>query len=283
MGLLIANMIVLIIWTILSPQIWTREVTGVDIYGRTISSVGHCITEKSFLFIIILGIINLSALLITLWQAYKARHIKTILGETKYITMATSSMLLVFIMGIPVMIIAYENPRALYFVEMFIIFIVCMSLILFTFWPKVKLNREVQRGAINMQSVVKEFSEQSHVYQFKKKSQSVRSSVFPSISIKPRSFTSSTTMNEQENYGKKSSISCEEGKTDDELAREDERKQRKSFDLEVLESNENKIIKRTENIFDIGILDRSNEFAELQKENAALKNELHSIEQLFAA
>merc|ERR1712039_1004892 len=109
--------------------------------------------------------------------------------------------------------------------------------------------------------------------------------VFPSISIqtmKPRSFTSSTTMNEQENYGKKSSISCEGGKTD-ELAREDEKKQRKSFDLEVLESNENKIIKRTENIFDISILDRSNEFAELQKENAALKNELHSIEQLFAA
>merc|ERR1712048_1245745 len=97
-------------------------------------------------------------------QAYKARHIKTILGETKYITMATSSMLLVFIMGIPVMIIAYDNPKALYFVEMFIIFIVCMSLILFTFWPKLILQREVKRGNINMQNVVKEFAEQSQVY-----------------------------------------------------------------------------------------------------------------------
>merc|ERR1711862_532574 len=218
--------------TIMSPQIWTRKVTGVDIHGRTISSMGQCTAERSTPFIITLMIINLSALSITLWQAYKARHIKTILGETKYIAMATSSMLLVFIMGIPVMIIAYENPRALYFVEMFIIFIVCMSLILFTFWPKVKLNREVQRGTINMQSVIKEFSEQSHVYQFKKKSQTVRSSIFPSMSIrnmKPRSFTTSTTMNEQENYGKKSSISCEGGKTDDELARETKRNKGSHF------------------------------------------------------
>merc|ERR1712190_84480 len=289
-ALFIANMIVLIIWTILSPQIWTREVTGVDIYGRTISSVGHCITEKSFLFIITLGIVNLSALFITLWQAYKARHIKTILGETKYISMATSSLLLVLIMGIPVMIIAYENPRALYFVEMFIIFIVCLSLILFTFWPKVRLNRKVQRGSINMHNVIREFSEQAHGYQSRKRSGTLtRSSIFPSITVqnmKTRSFTNTTMKSEHDNNDfKKSSISIEGGKIDKELTarEEDEKKQSKSVDLEVLESNEDKIMQETENCFEIGILDRSSEYAELQKENAALKKELHDIEQLFVA
>lgn len=281
-SLFVANVIVLTTMTIMSPQIWTRKVTGVDIYGRTISSMGQCTAERSPPFIITLMIINLSALSITLYQAYKARHIKTILGETKYITMATSSMLLVFIMGIPVMIIAYDNPRALYFVEMFIIFIVCMSLILFTFWPKVRLNRKVQRGSINMQNVIREFAEQAHGYEFRKRSETLRSSIFPSITVqnmKATSFGSTSMMNEHDNNGsKKSSISIEEGKIDKELE-----KQSKSVNLEVLESNENKIMKETENSFEIGIQDRSNEFAELQEENAALKKELHAIEQLFAA
>merc|ERR1711982_59390 len=188
-----------------------------DVYGRTISSVGRCAFRESFPFIISIGCINLSALLFTLWQAYKARHIKTILGETKHIAMATSSMILVFVMGIPVMLLSYGNPRALYFVEMFIIFIVCMSLILFTFWPKVQLNRKVQLGTINMQNVIKEFSEQAHVYRFKKKFPTEMSSIFPSITIenmKSKSFTSTTLINEQESSGKKISISTEVGKID---------------------------------------------------------------------
>merc|ERR1711862_501701 len=136
-------------------------------------------------------------------------------------------------------------------------------------------------GSINMQNVIREFSKQAHGYQFRKRSETLRS-IFPSITVqnmKTTSFTSTSMMNEHDNNGgKKSSISIEEGKIDKKLE-----KQSKSVDLEVLESNENKIMKETENNFEIGILDRSNEFAELQEENAALKKELHAIEQLFTA
>merc|ERR1711982_109015 len=172
--------------------------------------------------------------------------------------------------GIPVMIIAYENPRALYFVEMFIIFIVCMSLILFTFWPKVQLNRKVQLGTINMQNVIKEFSEQAHVYRFKKKFPTEMSSIFPSITIqnmKSKSFTSTTLMNEQESSGKKTSISTEVGKIDEELTRKYENNQSKSHDLEILESNEDKIMEEVEDNFTMDIRPQSDdEFTKLREE-----------------
>merc|ERR1712008_170601 len=108
---------------------------------------------------------------------------------------------LVLVMGIPVMLLSYENPRALYFVEIFIIFIVCMSLILFTFGPKLILQREVKRGNINMQTVVKEFAAQSQVYRSSRKKSRSSSIMDINSILAPISFRRNSA-NEKENSKK---------------------------------------------------------------------------------
>lgn len=272
----VANMIVLILWTSISPQTWHRTVTSVDVYGRTISSVGRCAFRESFPFIIAIGCINLSALLFTLWQAYKARHIKTILGETKYIAMATSSMILVFVMGIPVMLLSYENPSALYFVEMFIIFIVCMSLILFTFGPKLYLQREVKRGNINMQTVVKEFAAQSQVYQSsKKKSRSSSIMNINSILARGNSDNKKENSSKENNDNSRQVVQIEEG-----VDKKINKKGRSSVQ-EDLEDINSSFEEGMEGDVAIGAITVENAISVLKVENDILKNELYSLQELL--
>merc|ERR1712039_1103768 len=116
---------------------------------------------------------NLIALCLTLFEAYKARHIKTVLGETIYVSMAAGSMSLVVAMGVPIAIIANENPTALFFVNLFIIFITCISLLFFIFYPKVKYHFSLVRGENSMKAVVKDFAEQAHAHHAKSKKRKI--------------------------------------------------------------------------------------------------------------
>ena len=272
-------MIVLILWTSVSPLTWERTVTSVDVYDRTISSVGRCAVKDSLPFIIAIGGINLSALVFTLWQAYKARHIKTILGETKYIAMATSSMLLVFLMGIPVMALAYETPRALYFVEMFIIFIVCMSLILFTFLPKVILQREVTRGNIDMQNVVKEFAHQSEVYRSSRlKSRNSIRDISSILDFSPDSFRSDSTKGShpKENNDSHKAIQIKESENKKPKPRGE-----RSYVEEVISKINSCAEEGIEGDYAIRSVTIENAMSILKEENEILKKELHGLQQLL--
>merc|ERR1711862_208456 len=85
----------------------------------------------------------------------------------KYVAMAAGSMLLVFAMGIPIAIIANDNPRARFFINLFIIFIICISLLLF-FYPKVIYHIALVKEGKSINDLVKEFTEESHAYSLKK-------------------------------------------------------------------------------------------------------------------
>jgi len=165
------NMILLIVWTSITPLTWQRSISSVDSFDRTLSSWGFC-NHQNILFPSLLVLTSSLALCLTLYEAYKARHIKTVLGETKYVAMAAGSMLLVFAMGIPIAIIANDNPRARFFINLFIIFIICISLLLFIFYPKVTYHIALFKGGKDMSNLVKEFTEESHAYSLKKKAKS---------------------------------------------------------------------------------------------------------------
>lgn len=141
--LLSANILILSLWTALDPLTYIRlDHPGTDGWNRNISNYGSCRCDQPAWYLVPLGIINLSVLLIANWQAYQARFIKSELSESRYIGVAMISLLQSIVIGVPVLFVVKDWPQAFYLVLCFTIFIVCMIVLLVIFTPKMVLARQ---------------------------------------------------------------------------------------------------------------------------------------------
>jgi hypothetical protein len=134
--LMTVNIVVLIIWTTVSPLEWVRKAGAEDRFGRVVESSGGCTSDDSLPFLIILATINISALLLASYQSYKARNISTEFSESEYIFRVVLLMIVVAGIGIPTTILVWDDPRARYFALSSVIFTVCASTLGFIFVPK---------------------------------------------------------------------------------------------------------------------------------------------------
>ncbi|KAL3907928.1 MAG: hypothetical protein SGILL_008676, partial [Bacillariaceae sp.] len=142
---LIANVAVLSLWTALSPLECATEVLALDEFDRPSETRSFCTSEDALVYLIVLGIINLGPLLFALYEAYVARDISLEYSEGIYIFKAMMVISAVCLVGIPVLVIAYDNPSTFFFVLSAIIFVACMSIMLLMFMPKVGAYREYKK------------------------------------------------------------------------------------------------------------------------------------------
>ena len=131
--LMTLNFIILLSWTLVDPPVFER------VYIDELTSYGRCNSEGSEWkgFISALAILNFTALIIANVEAYKARSINDELSESKYIGLATLSMLQIFIVGVPLLVIVYQDPSAYFFMWTGIIFIISTSILFLIFIPKI--------------------------------------------------------------------------------------------------------------------------------------------------
>jgi len=136
---LAANTLILSVWSAISPLTWQREVVAVDVFDRVVESHGSCRSSDSSLlyFVISLTLGNISVLLLAVYQAYVARNISTEFAESEHIAKALSLTLLVSFVTIPVMVIVTDEPRAFFFALTSVITVLCVSVLLFIFVPKI--------------------------------------------------------------------------------------------------------------------------------------------------
>jgi hypothetical protein len=128
------NLLLLILWNILDPLYWDRiTVTETETYG-TCNASGDSAWKA---ILIVLGLVNGLALVMANVEAYKARAITTEYGESKYIAIIMASILQVIIVGLPLLFLVDDNPTASYFIRSSIIFVICMSILLMMFVPKI--------------------------------------------------------------------------------------------------------------------------------------------------
>uniref|UniRef100_A0A7S0AKY8 G-protein coupled receptors family 3 profile domain-containing protein n=1 Tax=Minutocellus polymorphus TaxID=265543 RepID=A0A7S0AKY8_9STRA len=140
------NVLVLSLWTALSPLHWSREVTAVDEFNRAVTSNGICTSEGFLPYVIILVVGNVGLLALALYQVYNARSLSTEFAESEYIFKALFIAVLVCFVGIPVMIIVEGEPRAYFFLLSSIIFVLCSALLLFMFVPKILFHFNPDKG-----------------------------------------------------------------------------------------------------------------------------------------
>ena len=115
------NILLLSLWTAIAPLSWTREIDSYNEFNQATESHGTCWaldsnTGAQVAFLVAIGVVNVGILLMSLHQAYKARHIHLEFAESEYISKALSTSLLVCLVGIPVMILVTNDKSTSFFV-----------------------------------------------------------------------------------------------------------------------------------------------------------------------
>ena len=150
--LLLVDILVLALWTGLSPLQWVRDVSEVDLFGQIVETEGHCYSGSEWIpFVVVLCVLNIAALALAAYQAYHARNIGLEFAESVYIGRAIGLFLLACLYGIPVLAITWGDANARYFVLMVIFFVCSMAVLLLIFVPKVIYHR---RGSFRRASLV---------------------------------------------------------------------------------------------------------------------------------
>jgi len=141
-----ANILVLALWSGLSPPHYDTITVTEDQFNRPTETYGFCVTDSPA-YVAVLGAINTGVLIFSVYEAYSARSISTEFSESEYIFRILVLILLVFFIGIPVLVIARETPAAYVFVFAGIIFAVCCSVLLLIFVPKYRaLKKAVKKS-----------------------------------------------------------------------------------------------------------------------------------------
>lgn len=128
-------------WTLTDPLQFQRLPVDAD----PLNTYGTCRFEKNGTAALAVATVavNFGAIILACIQAYRSREISDEFSESKYVGLTVASWLQVFVVGFPVMFLVSENPTATYFLRSSIIFVACMSLLLFIFVPKVLIHRKL--------------------------------------------------------------------------------------------------------------------------------------------
>mmetsp|Transcript_17644 Transcript_17644/g.43417 ORF Transcript_17644/g.43417 Transcript_17644/m.43417 type:complete len:1092 (+) Transcript_17644:281-3556(+) len=185
----VLNFTVLLTWTIVSPLKFQREY----VEGEPWNSYGICQSDDKKFGTVMTGVVfavNAIPLFGASYMAYRVRDVSSEFSESKRVGLALFTWVqLLLVTGPMLALIANDNPAARYFLEIGVIFLVCVSMLSLIFvpivWQKTKANRESKKKSKKSQSRDRESGIES-VATFSKVDQrkSVESNSFRKYSIK---------------------------------------------------------------------------------------------------
>mmetsp|Transcript_32071 Transcript_32071/g.59275 ORF Transcript_32071/g.59275 Transcript_32071/m.59275 type:complete len:1074 (+) Transcript_32071:111-3332(+) len=141
--LLTLNFVLLLCWTLTDPYVWRREIIDQD----PTKSYGFCVSQgKTRVAILtLLILLNGSAIVLACERAYRARNMgDDSYIESRWVGVACLSWLQVLIIGIPIILLTRRQPVAAYFTRVAMVFLICVSMLLFMFLPKMRLMSQPQ-------------------------------------------------------------------------------------------------------------------------------------------
>jgi 7 transmembrane sweet-taste receptor of 3 GCPR/5'-nucleotidase, C-terminal domain len=150
--LLALNLLTIVTWTIWDPlQYEIRQAEDVDwIWYGSCTSMGT--PGKTLLGLNVA--VNVTALFMACYQAYKARNISHNYSEVKHLAIALFGWVQILVVGIPVLfLIENDNRNARYLLTVLIIFLVSMSMMLIIFVPMMRQLRQTALSSNRTSSV----------------------------------------------------------------------------------------------------------------------------------
>jgi gamma-aminobutyric acid type B receptor len=140
--LTVLNMIILITWTIVAPLRWEREVVEEDMFGQPIASRGTCLLSVSSsksaetTFMCLLCAVNVTALLFSNYQSYRARKLPSEFNETLYLAMTNLVILEGMVLGAPILFVVGDDPTSFMLIRSLLVSIICLAVLVPMFVPK---------------------------------------------------------------------------------------------------------------------------------------------------
>jgi gamma-aminobutyric acid type B receptor len=140
--LMVLNMTILITFTIVDPLKWERVIVGEDMFGQPVESRGTCYNavskgeSKETIFLLLLGAVNLAALLFSNYQSYNARVLPCEYNETFYLAMTNLVILEGLVLGGPILFIVGDDPTSFMLIRSLLVSIICFAALLPIFVPK---------------------------------------------------------------------------------------------------------------------------------------------------
>lgn len=161
--LVILNVLILTIWTIFDPLMYVRSNNaGLDGWSRVISTYGACQCDDARPYVVPLGVLNLGMLVMANWQAYKSRKIRSEFAESKYIAICMLLLLEALLIGVPILLVVKNSPQAFYLTICFVIFVICMGILLLIFVPKIAIAADYsQRPLVEQRRMLMDHIRQS--------------------------------------------------------------------------------------------------------------------------
>ena len=98
-GVLMVDVGILIVWSVIDPLEWEREVIREDQFGDSLESVGYCTCDSKLIFPSIIAMFHFGLMAVACYMCYVARNIPSMFSEHKYVTIATISNLQIFLVG----------------------------------------------------------------------------------------------------------------------------------------------------------------------------------------
>ncbi|KAG7368674.1 7 transmembrane sweet-taste receptor of 3 GCPR [Nitzschia inconspicua] len=138
-----SNLILMTVWTLVDPLTWTRiETSPTESFGACRVDDESSVSWK--VIVSFVAVLNGAALIGANLEAYKARHVDTEFGESRYIGLIMGSYLQVVAVGLPLFFLVNDNPTARFFLTSSMVFLMCSSVLLLLFIPK--WRTAMQRG-----------------------------------------------------------------------------------------------------------------------------------------
>jgi len=152
--LLLCNVVTLSVWNVVNPRQYVRlDATGTDEWNRVIATYGVCQSPNSEVpYLATLAVLNFGLLLMANIQAWRARHVKSLLSESQYIAAANAVGGQAFLIGMPLLFLSRTNPLSLYLTMVMLNFILCTAVATLIFVPRqnfARMDEDKQRAVLS--------------------------------------------------------------------------------------------------------------------------------------
>jgi hypothetical protein len=139
--LIVLNLAILVTWTFVAPLRWERIMVEEDMFGQSVASRGTCFNSvqngsAETIFLSLLGVVNLSALLFSIYQSYRARKLPSEFNEAFYLLMTNLAILEGMVLGVPILFLAGNDPASFMLIRSLLVGIICLAVLLPMFLPK---------------------------------------------------------------------------------------------------------------------------------------------------
>lgn len=139
------SLVVLILWTAISPPTFVREDTEFNEFGQPTQSSGICAYTDALPYAVSIGIIYALSLIVSLYQIYEARKVATEYAEGEYIFLALVASLGIAFFGFLLWLVLDDQTGARFVVIACLVFLVNMAVLLLIFVPKIRFKGQQKR------------------------------------------------------------------------------------------------------------------------------------------